>query len=74
MISFGLLFATGFIQYFTFLGYLEVDPQTVAPALIFIALVCTLVESLPITKTLDDNLSVPVVAYLLGFTLFKNMV
>lgn len=38
-----------------------------------VALVATLTESLPINKDLDDNLSVPGVALLVGMLLARGM-
>lgn len=45
------------------------QPLPSHPAVAIIAAVSTGVESLPISQRLDDNLSVPAVALLLGSTL-----
>jgi|AntAceMinimDraft_1070359.scaffolds.fasta_scaffold17324_1 dolichol kinase len=52
-------------------GYLELDAAAAAGRLAIVAAACTLVEALPITAYVDDNISVPVLAIVLGGTLFQ---
>ncbi|XP_024531188.1 phytol kinase 1, chloroplastic-like [Selaginella moellendorffii] len=58
------------IYYFTYLGFYALDPLDTLARVTFISLAATLVESLPITSSLDDNLMVPTTVMLLGSILF----
>jgi len=62
------------VKYFSALGYINADFAVVALAVITIASVATLIESLPINQVLDDNLSVPGVAAVMGFMLLQVFV
>lgn len=66
--------ALAFIAWFTHLGYFDCDMTVMAGSVAAIALAATLVESLPINKTLDDNISVPGAVALLGFLLRNAMI
>jgi dolichol kinase len=48
-----------------------VDPGSAAGRLALIAAACTAIEALPAGSFLDDNISVPVVAVVLGGVLFQ---
>ena len=59
-----------FTSYFDAFGS-HIEPWTdVSVKVAFIALVSTIVESLPITDKLDDNLTVPLSAVIVGSLLF----
>ena len=62
------------LWYFSALGYQNLEFSTSAGVLVTIAFVASLIESLPINKTVDDNLSVPGVAALLGTMMLQLMV
>ena len=65
-------------SFFRFTAYFDtfgshIDPWTdVGVKVAFIALVSTIVESLPITDKLDDNLTVPLSAVIVGTLLFPS--
>jgi dolichol kinase len=71
MFVFGLSMALCLLWYFSVLGYQNLEFSTSVGVLIVIAFVATVIESLPINKVLDDNLSVPGVAALLGTMLMQ---
>lgn len=58
--------ASALVLLFVKLGFLTVDLWETLPAMAAIAVVATIVESLPINQMVDDNLSVPAVAAILG--------
>lgn len=58
------------LYYFSFLGYLQLDWNLVVAKVALISLAATLVESLPITKVVDDNVSVPLTGILMAVLLF----
>ncbi len=58
------------LWYFSFMGFYPVDLEAVGLQLAAVALAATLVESLPITNRLDDNLTVPLTTIILGLFLF----
>ncbi|KAL4444228.1 hypothetical protein ABPG75_011965 [Micractinium tetrahymenae] len=62
----GLGMSAGLISLFCSQGYLECDMPATAAAVAVIALAATVVESLPVNRMVDDNLSVPGVAAFLG--------
>ncbi len=62
----------GLVVLFTSLGYFDCDISSMAVTVAVVALVATLIESLPINKELDDNLSVPGVALLVGVLLVRS--
>jgi phytol kinase len=66
--------ALGFIAWFTQLGYFDCDMPAMVASVAVIALAATAIESLPINKALDDNLSVPGAVALLGFLLRQAMI
>ena len=67
--GFGL--SMGLTALFHSLGYLELTAWAAAWRLAVVAAACTLVEALPITRFVDDNISVPVLAIVLGGVLFQ---
>lgn len=66
MFAGGLGMSLGLVSLFRSLGYLECDMPVTAAAVAVIALAATAVESLPVNRVVDDNLSVPGVAAFLG--------
>ena len=60
----GLLMTTAMLQLFTWAGSLQLNIASILPTLSVIVALSTLVESLPITRWVDDNLSVPLTAAL----------
>lgn len=62
----GFCMSMGFVALYCQLGYLQLDLPYTALAVAAISAVATLVESLPVNAAVDDNLSVPGVAVLLG--------
>eukprot|EP00268_Persea_americana_P053482 TRINITY_DN6053_c0_g2_i2.p1 TRINITY_DN6053_c0_g2~~TRINITY_DN6053_c0_g2_i2.p1 ORF type:complete len:319 (-),score=49.99 TRINITY_DN6053_c0_g2_i2:332-1288(-) len=66
----GFAISIGMLYYFSALGYLQLDWGLVVPKVALVSLAATLVESLPITKVVDDNVSVPLTSVLMTFLLF----
>ncbi|CAN6566783.1 unnamed protein product [Malus baccata var. baccata] len=71
MFLFGFLISMGMLYYYSFLGYFELNWIQTAEKVAFVALVATLVESLPITKVLDDNISVPLASMAAAYLIFS---
>ncbi|WKA01258.1 hypothetical protein VitviT2T_019546 [Vitis vinifera] len=59
MFVFGFLISIGMLHYFSALGYFQLDWFWTMEKVALISLVATVVESLPTTKVVDDNISVP---------------
>ncbi|CAN6441040.1 unnamed protein product [Victoria cruziana] len=72
MFMFGSLSSLGMLFYFHSLGYFPLNWQNTASNVSLISLVATIVESLPIAKVVDDNISVPVISMLLALLLFGH--
>lgn len=68
IVGFGM--SVGFVALFHHLGYMEMDAGAAAGRLAVLAAACTVAEALPVTGVLDDNISVPVLALVLGSFLF----
>lgn len=69
MLIFGFLFSVGYQFYFSYFGFFEMSSRVVIATLV-VSLVATVVESLPISSKLDDNLTVPFTSFLVGSFLF----
>ncbi|XP_024033090.1 probable phytol kinase 3, chloroplastic [Morus notabilis] len=69
MASGGFLASVGYMYYFSSFGFVEVSWEKVLGFFI-VSLATTLVESLPISTELDDNLTVPVSSILVGSLVF----
>jgi dolichol kinase len=67
-VGFGM--SLGFVALFHSLGYMDVDVGSAAGRLAVVAAACTVAEALPVTGVLDDNISVPALALVLGSVLF----
>ncbi|KAI3837092.1 hypothetical protein MKW98_005425 [Papaver atlanticum] len=70
MFTFGFLISIGMLKYFTALGYFELDWSSTMGRVALVSLVATIVESLPTTEVLDDNLSVPLSTMLVAVLMF----
>lgn len=66
--------ALGSMAYFSALGFFECDISSAAASVAAIAAASTLMESLPLNKWLDDNLSVPGIAALLATLLSDALI
>ncbi|XP_045831126.1 probable phytol kinase 1, chloroplastic isoform X3 [Trifolium pratense] len=72
MLIFGFLVSIGMLYYYSFLGHVQFDWGDIVPKVAFIAFVATVVESLPITEVVDDNISVPLVTMAMAFFTLSN--
>ncbi|KAK7356415.1 hypothetical protein VNO80_15686 [Phaseolus coccineus] len=70
MLVFGFLVSIGILYYYSVLGHVQLDWASTVPRVAFISFVATIVESLPITKIVDDNISVPLVTMAVAFFIF----
>ncbi|XP_078443734.1 phytol kinase 1 VTE5 isoform X2 [Wolffia australiana] len=70
MLTSGFSLSMGMLFYFSSLGYLQLEWDQVATKVALIALAATVVESLPITDFIDDNISVPLCCILVASLLF----
>ena len=60
------------LQYHSVLGYLQLDWVWTVQKVALVSLVATVVESLPTTEAVDDNISVPLVSMAVAFWMFGN--
>ncbi|XLS76630.1 hypothetical protein HN51_033495 [Arachis hypogaea] len=63
------LTSIGYMSYFSWFGYMEGSLKLV-PGFLIVSVVTALVESLPISTELDDNLTVPLTSILVGSVIF----
>ncbi|XP_010658680.1 phytol kinase 1, chloroplastic isoform X2 [Vitis vinifera] len=70
MFVFGFLISIGMLHYFSALGYFQLDWFWTMEKVALISLVATVVESLPTTKVVDDNISVPLASMVMAFLSF----
>ncbi|KAI8008409.1 hypothetical protein LOK49_LG07G01394 [Camellia lanceoleosa] len=70
MFVFGFLISIGMLYYFSALGYFQLDWEWTVERVALVSLVATIVESLPITDVVDDNISVPLVSMVTAFLSF----
>ncbi|KAH7299728.1 hypothetical protein KP509_24G026400 [Ceratopteris richardii] len=68
----GCVLSLSFLKYFSALGFYDVDWAHAAWSILYISLLATIVESLPVNSFLDDNISVPLVSVVTGILLFSN--
>jgi phytol kinase len=66
----GLGLSVGFISLFGALGYVPALDWSLLRRLALVSLTATVVEALPANQLVDDNLSVPLAALLLGSAVF----
>ncbi|RYR79566.1 hypothetical protein Ahy_A01g004367 isoform C [Arachis hypogaea] len=69
MAAAGFLTSVGYMSYFSWFGYMEGSLKLVLGFLV-VSVVTALVESLPISTELDDNLTVPLTSILVGTVIF----
>ncbi|KAA8534490.1 hypothetical protein F0562_032007 [Nyssa sinensis] len=70
MFVFGFLVSIGMLYYFSALGYFQMDLVWTVERVALVSLVATVVESLPITGVVDDNISVPLASMVTAFLSF----
>lgn len=58
------------LYYFSALGYLHLDWVSTVERVAVVSFIATMVESLPITPTVDDNISVPLVSMVVASLAF----
>ena len=58
--------------YFSWLGYIHVSWDQAVGKLVLVALAATVVECIPVTDVVDDNISVPLATMLVAYLLFGN--
>ncbi|KAH7415761.1 hypothetical protein KP509_14G059400 [Ceratopteris richardii] len=73
MFGVGCVLSLSLVKYFSTLGFYSVDWTHAAWSITFISLLATVVESLPISNFLDDNISVPLVSIIMGMVLFSDL-
>ncbi|KAG8651078.1 phytol kinase 1, chloroplastic isoform X3 [Manihot esculenta] len=70
MFIFGFLISIGMLYYYSALGYFQLDWMSAIQRVAFVALLSTVVESLPTTETVDDNISVPLTSMVAAYLSF----
>jgi phytol kinase len=58
------------LYYYSVLGYFQLDWISTAQKVAVVSLAATVVESLPTTKAVDDNISVPLASMAAAFLSF----
>lgn len=71
MLVSGFVIAIVMLYYFSSLGFFQLDWPSAVEKVALVALVATLVESLPTTEVIDDNLSVPISSMLMASMMFR---
>ncbi|KAL5801847.1 hypothetical protein ACOSQ3_033479 [Xanthoceras sorbifolium] len=66
----GFLVSAGMLYYYSVLGYFQLDWVSTMQRVALVCLVATLVESLPTTDLVDDNISVPLSTMLAAYMSF----
>ncbi|KAK2634152.1 hypothetical protein Ddye_028944 [Dipteronia dyeriana] len=66
----GFLISTGMLYYYSVLGYFVLDWVSTMQSVALVCLVATVVESLPTTDLIDDNISVPLSSMLAAYLSF----
>ncbi|OMO87236.1 Phosphatidate cytidylyltransferase [Corchorus capsularis] len=72
MFVFGFFISVGMLYYYSVLGYFKLDWGWTIPRVALVSLVATVVESLPITMLIDDNISVPLSTMLAAYLSFGS--
>ncbi|KAF3565580.1 hypothetical protein DY000_02019774 [Brassica cretica] len=70
MFIFGFIISIGLLYYYSSLGYLHLNWETTFTKVAIVSMVATLVESLPITDQIDDNVSVPLATIMAAYVSF----
>ncbi|KAK2973388.1 hypothetical protein RJ640_022199 [Escallonia rubra] len=66
----GFVISIGMLYYFSVLGYFKLDWICTIKRVALVSLVATVVESLPTTEIMDDNISVPLTSMLVAYLSF----
>ncbi|OMP05509.1 Phosphatidate cytidylyltransferase [Corchorus olitorius] len=72
MFVFGFFISVGMLYYYSVLGYFKLDWGWTIRRVAIVSLVATVVESLPITMLIDDNISVPLSSMLAAYLSFGS--
>ncbi|KAK8643320.1 hypothetical protein V6N13_012623 [Hibiscus sabdariffa] len=72
MFVFGFFISIGMVWYYSALGYFQLDWGETVHRVALVSLVATVVESLPISNLLDDNISVPLASMLAAYFFFSH--
>ncbi|KAK4385598.1 putative phytol kinase, chloroplastic [Sesamum angolense] len=67
MFLFGFLVSIGMLYYFAVLGYIQLEWMQTLERVALVSFVATLIESLPTTGIVDDNISVPLASMVTSF-------
>ncbi|KAI3458896.1 hypothetical protein Pfo_015559 [Paulownia fortunei] len=70
MFLFGFLVSISMLYYFAALGYIQLEWMQTVERVALVSFVATVVESLPTTGTVDDNISVPLASMVTSFLVF----
>ncbi|KAL0303465.1 UNVERIFIED_CONTAM: putative phytol kinase, chloroplastic [Sesamum radiatum] len=70
MFLFGFLVSIGMLYYFAVLGYIQLEWMQTLERVALVSFVATLVESLPTTGIVDDNISVPLASMVTSLFVF----
>lgn len=70
MFLFGLLVSYGCLCYFAWMGFYQFDARATLVRLAAVSMAATVVESLPVSTKLDDNVTVPLTTVAVGMLLF----
>ena len=70
MFLFGFLVSYGCLWYFSRMGFYQLDTKGTLLRLAVVSLAATVVESLPVSTKLDDNVTVPLTTVVVGMLLF----
>ncbi|KAG5615994.1 hypothetical protein H5410_015818 [Solanum commersonii] len=70
MFVLGFLVSVGMLYYFSALGYFQLDWVSTVERVALVSFIATMVESLPITGMVDDNISVPLVSMVVASLAF----
>ncbi|KAJ3688796.1 hypothetical protein LUZ61_017960 [Rhynchospora tenuis] len=68
----GFVLSIGILYYFSIFGYLHFGWDEAIVKVALVSFVATLVESLPITEVLDDNISVPIASMCTALVVFSS--
>lgn len=71
MFVFGSLVSLAMLYYYSCLGYFNLDWAKTVQKVVFVSLVATAVESIPITEVVDDNISVPLASMAAAYLSFS---
>ncbi|KAL0322194.1 UNVERIFIED_CONTAM: putative phytol kinase, chloroplastic [Sesamum calycinum] len=70
MFLFGFLVSIGMLYYFAVLGYIQLEWMQTLERVALVSFVATLIESLPTTGIVDDNISVPLASMVTSLLVF----